>query len=271
MRAGWGKAGLITLALGYLALVLVIPVGAVVYRAFEGGLDPVWNTLTSPEFKHALWLTVLITLIAVPLNTVFGVMFAMLVVRRRVPGRRVLNFFVDLPVALSPVIIGLSLILVWGINGWFGGWMLDHGWRVIYAVPGMVLATVFVSLPFVAREVIPVLRSVGTDQEEAAAVLGASPTRTFWRITLPSIKWGVAYGVILTTARALGEFGAVSLVSGRLSGQTETLTIRVDASYTQFDQPAAFTSALVLALIAVLVVVGVNLVVRREEIDGHRG
>lgn len=269
MRAGWAKGALIGVALAYLLAILVIPVGAVVWRAFQAGTEPVVATLTSEPFLHAMWLTLICTLIAVPLNTVFGIMFALLVVRRRIRGRTVFSLFVDLPLALSPVVIGLSLLLVWGIHGWFGGWFFDEGIRIIYALPGMVLATIFVSLPFVVREVVPVLRAVGTDQEEAAAVLGASPARTFWQITLPSIKWGVAYGVILTTARALGEYGAVAVVSGRRTNETETATIFIDSQWHQFNEEAAFTTALVLAVIAVIVVVGVNLIVRKEDLDGH--
>ncbi len=269
MRAGWGRRGLIAVAAFYLLALLVVPLVAVFFRAFEDGATAVWDNLTSDAFTHALWLTVLITLIAVPLNTIFGVGLAILIVRRKVRGRHFLSLMADLPLALSPVVIGFSLILVWGIHGWFGSFFVDHGFRIIYAFPGMVLATIFVSLPFVVREVIPVLRSVGTDQEEAAAVLGAGPWRTFWRITLPSIRWGVAYGVILTTARALGEYGAVAVVSGRVTGQTETATIYIDSAYTDFNQSGAFTAALVLAVIAIIVVVAVNLVVRQEALDGH--
>lgn len=269
MRGAWARGILIGIALAYLLAILVIPVGAVVWRAFQAGVDPVMQTLGSDLFLHAMWLTLVCTLIAVPLNTLFGIAFAMLVVRRRIRGRTVLSLFVDLPLALSPVVIGLSLVLVWGINGWFGGWFFDNGFRIIYALPGMVLATIFVSLPFVVREVVPVLRAVGTDQEEAAEVLGASPARIFWKITLPSIKWGVAYGVILTTARALGEYGAVAVVSGRRTGETETATVFIDSQWHQFNEEAAFTTALVLAVIAVFVVVAVNLIVRKEDIDGH--
>jgi len=247
----------------------VLPVGAVIWRAFGNGIEPVLETLATPEFQHAMGLTMIIALVAVPLNTLFGVGFSLLYVRGRLPGRRIWNLLVDLPLALSPVVIGLALLLVWGVNGWFGGALLDQGIRVIYALPGMIIATVFVSLPFVVREVVPVLRAIGTDQEEAAAVLGASPARILWSITLPSIRWGVAYGVTLTTARALGEYGAVAVVSGRLSGRTETATIFIDSSYAQFRQEAAFTTALVLAVIAIVVVVLVNIVVRKEGPDGH--
>ena len=199
-------------ALGYLAALLVVPVGLVVYRAFEDGIGEFVAAITTPEALHALWLTVIIALIAVPLNTVFGVMCALAIVRRRFRGHGLVNSVVDLPLALSPVVVGLALVLVYGRNGWWGAWLIDNGFQVIFALPGMVLATIFVSLPFVVREVVPVLREIGDEQEQAASTLGASGWQSFWRITLPAIRWGIAYGVVLTTARALGEFGAVSVV-----------------------------------------------------------
>src|SRR5205807_5337945 len=191
-------------------VLLLAPVGLVFYRAFEHGFWPAWHGVTSPDAVHALKLTLVVAAIAVPGNMIFGILCALAVVRYRVPGFGLVNALVDLPLALSPVVVGLSLLLLYGRNGWL------RGHAVLFATPGMALATIFVSLPFVVREVIPVLREVGTDQEQAAATLGASPWQSFWRITLPSIRWGVAYGVVLTTARALGEFGAVSVVSGRL-------------------------------------------------------
>ena len=182
-------------------------------------------------------MTLIIVAIAVPANTIFGVLCALAIVRRGSGrGNWLLNSVIGLPLALSPVVVGLALILVYGKNGWVGGWFLDHGVRVIFSLPGMVLATIFVSLPFVVREVVPVLREVGTDQEEAAWTLGASRTATFWRITLPAIRWGVAYGIVLTTARALGEYGAVAVVSGRIAGSTETLTLHIDERFLAFDQ-----------------------------------
>src|SRR5947199_10655125 len=208
-------------ALGYLAFLLLVPVGLVFYRTFEHGLHPAWAAVTNPEAQHALWLTLTIAAIAVPLNTVFGIVLGIALVRHRFPGRGLVNAIVDLPLALSPVVVGLSLYLLYGTGGWLGG-LAGHGIKILFALPGMTLATIFVSLPFVVREVVPVLREIGTDQEQAAATLGATGWQTFWRITLPAIRWGVAYGVVLTTARALGEFGAVSVVSGRLAGQTET-------------------------------------------------
>ena len=237
-------------ALGYLAAILMFPVGLVFWRAFEHGLDDAWAAVTTPEALHALWLTILIALIAVPLNTIFGVFCALAIVRRRFRGHGLVNSVVDLPLALSPVVVGLALVLVYGRNGWFGEWLSANGVQVIFALPGMVLATIFVSLPFVVREVVPVLREIGDEQEEAAATLGASPTQTFWRVTLPAIRWGVAYGVVLTTARALGEFGAVSVVSGRIAGRTETMTLHVEERFQSFDLVGAYASSVVLALLA---------------------
>ncbi len=251
-------------ALGYLAALLAVPVGLVVYRAFEDGVADFVAAITTPEALHALWLTVIIALIAVPLNTVFGVMCALAIVRRRFRGHGLVNSVVDLPLALSPVVVGLALILVYGRQGWWGGWLIDNGFQVIFALPGMVLATVFVSLPFVVREVVPVLREIGDEQEQAASTLGASPWQTFWKITLPAIRWGVAYGVVLTTARALGEFGAVSVVSGRIAGRTETMTLHVEERFQAFEVQDAYAASVVLALLAVVTLLAMTLL-RREE------
>jgi sulfate/thiosulfate transport system permease protein len=264
------RLGLRFAALGYLLLLLALPLGMVFYRTFEDGLDAVWEALTDPAFIHALWLTVVIALIVVPLNTIFGVLCALALVRRgSTRGNWLLTTAIGLPLALSPIVVGLSLILVYGKDGWVGGWLLDNGIRVIFAVPGMVLATIFVSLPFVVREVVPVLREIGTDQEEAAWTLGASRFSAFWRITLPAIKWGVAYGVVLTTARSLGEYGAVAVVSGRIAGATETLTLHVDERFLAFDEVAAYTTSVVLAILAVLTLLAMNLF-RREAPRGDR-
>ena len=251
-------------ALGYLAALLVVPVGLVVYRAFEDGVAAFVESITTPEALHALWLTVIITLIAVPLNTVFGVMCALAIVRRRFRGHGLVNSVVDLPLALSPVVVGLALVLVYGRNGWWGGWLIDNGFQVIYALPGMVLATVFVSLPFVVREVVPVLREIGDEQEQAASTLGASSWQTFWKITLPAIRWGIAYGVVLTTARALGEFGAVSVVSGRIAGRTETMTLHVEERFQAFEVQDAYAASVVLALLAVCTLLAMT-ALRKDE------
>jgi sulfate transport system permease protein len=265
------RLALRTIALGYLGLLLALPVGFVAWRTFEKGLSPVWDALSAPSFLHALWLSILIVLIVVPANTVFGVLCALALVRRKsTRGNAFLNAAIGLPLALSPVVVGLSLILVYGRDGWFGGWLLDNGVRVIFALPGMVLATIFVSLPFVVREVVPVLREIGEEQEEAAWTLGASPFATFWRVTLPAIRWGIAYGVVLTTARALGEYGAVAVVSGRLAGRTETLTLHVDERFQAFDAVSAYTTSVVLAVLAVLTLLAMNLF-RKEGPRGDRG
>lgn len=267
----WPRIGLRTLALGYLALLLAAPLCVVFYRTFEEGLGAVWEAATAPAARHALWLTLLIALIAVPLNAVFGVIAALVLVRRRVPGRPLVSALIDLPLALSPVVVGLSLVLVWGQGGWLFPVTEDLGVRVIFALPAMVLATIFVSLPFVVREVVPVLREIGTDQEEAAATLGAGAFDTFRRITMPAIRWGLVYGVILTTARSIGEYGAVAVVSGKIAGRTETLTLRVEERYQAFDAVAAYTSSVVLALIALVVVLLTNILGRKGRHDGHHG
>jgi sulfate transport system permease protein len=262
------------MALGYLLLLLALPVLLVFWRTFEHGLGPVLAALQRPAFQSAFWLTLQITLVAVPINTAFGIVAALAIVRRRFPGRGLLNALIDLPFALSPVVIGLSLVLVYGKNGWLGGVLADLGITVIFAVPGMVLATLFVSLPFVVREVIPVLREIGTDQEQAAYTLGASQWRTFWRVTLPAIRWGVIYGVILTTARSLGEFGAVAIVSGKISGKTETLTTHVEERFHAFDIVGAYTASLVLALMALAVLLAMTVYqsgrLRRRTRHGHQ-
>jgi sulfate transport system permease protein len=256
MRA---RYGLRFAALCYLTLLLVLPVGLVFFRTFENGLGPVWTAMTDPDFLHALWLTILIALIAVPLNTIFGIACALVLVRQRFRGKAVLNAFVDLPFALSPVVVGLSLFLVYARTGWFGPWLGAHGIQIVFALPAMVLATIFVSLPFVVREVVPVLREIGTEQEEAAWTLGASPFSTFRRITLPAIRWGVTYGVVLTTARCLGEFGAVSVVSGNLIGKTQTLTLHVNNRFQAFDLVGAYTASVVLAVLALMTLFLMNL------------
>jgi sulfate transport system permease protein len=246
------KSALRLTALAYLGLLVLLPVGLIVWRTFEDGAGPVWEALTRPAALHALWLTVAIALIAVPLNTVFGVLCALALVRQAGRGKTLLGSLLDIPLAVSPVVIGLSLILVYGRNEPIGGWLFDHGIRMIFSLPGMVLATVFVSLPFVAREVAPVLREIGTEQEQAAQTLGSSPWQTFRLVTLPTIRPAIAFGVVLTTARAIGEFGAVSIVSGRLAGRTETLTLHVEERFQAFDQTGAYTAATVLALLALM-------------------
>jgi sulfate transport system permease protein len=256
MIARWG---LRLVAFGYVGLLLLAPVGVVFFRTFEHGLEPVRQVLSTPDFQHALKLTLEITAISVPLNTAFGVLCAIAIVRHRVPGMGFVNALVDLPLALSPVVVGLAFLLLYGRQGWFGSWFADHGIQVVFALPGMVLVTIFVSLPFVVREVVPVLREIGTEQEQAASTLGASPFQTFARVTLPAIRWAVAYGVVLTTARALGEFGAVSVISGHIVGKTETMTLHVEERFQSFDYVGAYAASVVLALLAIATLLAMNL------------
>ena len=265
-----GRLTLRGLALGYLALLLVAPVGMIFYRTFEHGLDAVWNAVSASGAQHALWLSLEIAVIAVPLNTVFGIGMALLLERGRFRGRALLGLLIDLPFAISPVVVGLMLVLVYGKAGWLGSWLASNGLHVIFSVPGMVMATAIVSLPFVARETMPVLRELGTDSEQAAATLGATAWQTFWRVTLPGIRWGVVYGVVLTTARALGEFGAVSIVSGRIEGQTQTLPLYVQDRFENFDGTGAYTAAVVLALLALGTLLAMNLLTQRARARGAR-
>ncbi|HEY7148369.1 MAG TPA: sulfate ABC transporter permease subunit CysW [Gaiellaceae bacterium] len=252
--------------LSYLLVVLAAPVGLVFFRAFEHGLGPAWEAVTTPAARHAFYLTVLIAAIAVPANTIFGVICALAIVRQRFPGKGVMNALVDLPLALSPVVVGLAFLLLYSRTGWFGSWLAEHGIQVVFALPGMILVTIFVSLPFVVREVVPVLREIGTEQEQAAATLGASSWQTFRRVTLPSIRWAIAYGVVLTTARALGEFGAVSVVSGHIVGKTETLTLHVEERYQSFDYVGAYAASVVLAMLAISTLVAMTLFKPNEEV-----
>jgi sulfate transport system permease protein len=244
-------------ALLYLALLLLAPVALVFWRTFEHGIGAAWAFMTTPAAISALWLSVLIALVAVPLNTIFGVGAALILTRTGTRGRAILDALIDLPFVVSPVIVGLALLLVYGQGGWFGGVFLDNGIRIIYAPPGMVIATVFVSLPFVVREVGPVLREVGDEQEQAAATLGASSWQTFWRVTLPTIRWGVAYGVVLTTARALGEIGAVIVVSSNVAGSTLTLPLLVYQRDEQIGSPATQVSTSVYAAATELAVLSI--------------
>jgi sulfate/thiosulfate transport system permease protein len=258
------RIALRSVAIVYLSALLLGPLAIVGFRTFEHGIGPAIEAVTTPEALHAFWLTLLIAAIAVPCNTVFGVICAIAIVRYRFRGHGIVNSVVDLPLALSPVVVGLALFLVYARTGWFGPWLLEHGVQVIFALPGMVLATIFVSLPFVVREVVPVLREIGDEQEQAAATLGSSSWQTFRRVTLPAIRWGVAYGVVLTTARALGEFGAVSVVSGRIAGRTETLTLFVGERFERFDLVGAYAASVVLALVAITTLLALTALRRKE-------
>jgi sulfate/thiosulfate transport system permease protein len=259
------RVALRLIALAYLGAILLVPVGVILYRTFEPGLGEVWTSITTPAAISAFWLTLTVTAIAVPLNTIFGILTALVLVRGRIRGRRFLEAMIDLPFAVSPVVVGLSLILLYGRGGWFGGELADLGVQIIFSVPGIFLATIFVCLPFVVREVAPVLREIGDDQEQAAATLGATAWQTFRRITLPSIRWGVAYGVVLSTARAVGEFGAVSVVSGKIAGETETLTLLVEKRFNNFDLAGAYAASALLAVIALATLLAMTLVHPRKD------
>ncbi len=246
-------------ALGYLALLLLAPVGLVFYRTFEHGLGAVWDSITTPAAISAFWLTVEVAAIAVPLNAAFGILAALALARGRFPGKAVFDALIDLPFAVSPVVIGLALVLVFGRDG-----VVPLPFQVIFSVPGIVLATIFVSLPFVVREVTPVLREVGDEQEQAAATLGASGWQAFRRITLPSIRWGIAYGVVLSVARAIGEFGAVSVVSGKVAGSTLTLTLLVEQRFSNYDLAGAYAASALLAAIALATLLAMTRIRRFE-------
>jgi sulfate transport system permease protein len=258
------RLALRSVALGYLAVLLMLPVGMVFYRAFEHGVGKFFDALTTPGAKHAIGLTLLVVAIAVPVNTVFGIITALALERRDFRGKAVIERIIDLPFVISPIVVGLALVLVYGEQGWVGGALVENGIRVIFSTPGIVLATMFVSLPFVVREVAPVLREIGTEQEQAAATLGASGWQTFWRVTLPAIRPAVAYGIVLTTARALGEFGAVAVVSGHLEGQTETLTLYVQNRFEGFDVQGAYAISVLLAVFAMSALLGMTYLDRRR-------
>ena len=257
------RLGLRGVALTYLTVVLLGPLAMIFWKTFEHGFEPFWDSVTAPETLTAFKNTLLITAIAVPLNTVFGIVCALAIVRRRFPGKGLVNAFIDLPLAVSPVVVGVSLFLLYGRGGWFYGLFNDHGIEILFALPAMVIATMFVSLPFVAREVVPTLREIGEEQEQAAHTLGASGWQTFWRITLPSIRWAVIYGVVLTTARCLGEYGAVAVVHG----YKMTATLQVQDYYENFNQAGAYGVSLMLAVMAVIVLVSMILIRPREALD----
>lgn len=267
----WIKWLMIGVSIAYLALVMFIPAVNVFVQAFSQGIVPFLANLTAPDFVHAVWLTVVITFIVVPINTVFGLCAAWAIARKQFPGRTLLLSIIDLPFSISPVVAGLMIVLLYGRQGWFGPLLRAIDLQIIFALPGMVLATAFVTLPFVAREVIPVLEEVGADQEEAAKTLGASDWQTFWRVTLPSIRWGLLYGVILTNARAMGEFGAVAVVSGNIIRKTQTLPLYVEETYKQYQTQAAFSAAVLLALLAVVTLILKEIVERKTSIKEVHG
>lgn len=248
----WVKWVFIFLALSFLFLFLILPLAAVMTEALRKGLGAYLAALQEKDAWYAIKLTLLTAAIAVPLNLIFGVMAAWAIAKHEFKGKAFLTTLIDLPFSVSPVVAGLVYVLVFGMQGWFGPWLYSHDIKIIFAVPGIVLATTFVTFPFIARELIPLMQSQGTEEEQAAIVLGANGWQAFWRVTLPNIKWGLLYGVILCNARAMGEFGAVSVVSGHIRGQTNTLPLHVEVLYNEYQSSAAFASASVLALLALI-------------------
>jgi sulfate/thiosulfate transport system permease protein len=259
-----GRLLLITLALGFLALFLVLPLLTVFAQALARGVGAYFAAIADPMTWAALKLTLLVAAVAVPLNLVFGVAAAWSIAKFDFRGKNTLITLIDLPFAVSPVIAGLIFIMIFGMHGWFGGYLRAHHIRVVFAVPGIVLATVFVTFPFIARELIPVMQSQGRDDEETALSLGATGWQTFWRVTLPNIRWALLYGVLLCNARAMGEFGAVSVVSGHIRGLTNTLPLHVEILYNEYNHVAAFAVASLLALLALLTVAGKSLLEWRQ-------
>ncbi len=266
-ESAWVRRLLIGLALLFIALFLVLPLAAVFTEALSKGVDAFLAALKEPDAWSAIRLTLLVAAITVPLNLVFGVCAAWAIAKFEFRGKAFLTTLVDLPFAVSPVVAGLIYVLVFGANGWFGPWLAAHDVKVIFAVPGIVLATVFVTFPFIARELIPLMQAQGTDEEQAAMVLGATGWQTFWRVTLPNIKWGLLYGVILCNARAMGEFGAVSVVSGHIRGQTNTIPLHVEVLYNEYQSVAAFAVASLLALLAIVTLVIKSVIEWRHERD----
>ncbi|NHB93302.1 sulfate/thiosulfate ABC transporter permease CysW [Photorhabdus cinerea] len=251
----WGKWALIATGVLFSVLLLVIPIVWIFMTAFSKGIGVVTQNLLDPDMLHAIWLTVLIALITVPVNLIFGVMIAWLVTRFQFPGRQCLLTLIDIPFAVSPVVAGLLYLLFYGSNGWAGSVLESYDIQLMFSWPGMVLVTVFVTCPFVVRELVPMMLSQGSQEDEAAILLGASGWKMFWRVTLPNIRWALLYGVVLTNARAIGEFGAVSVVSGAIRGETYTLPLQVELLHQDYNTVGAFTAAALLALMAIITLV----------------
>jgi sulfate transport system permease protein len=259
------KSLLILVVVGWFAALILVPSLALLKKAFDGGFSPFWSALASSDARRAFGLTIAITALATLINTLFGLGFSMVLVRQRFWGRALADGLVDLPFAVSPIIAGLMLVIVYGPKGWLGKYLEAGGFPIVYAWPGMVLATMFVTVPFVVREVVPVLREFGIDQEEVARTLGSGRWRTFWSVTLPSIRWGLAYGVTLTVARSLGEFGALLVVSGNILGRTQTATLYIHDTIEGFHPEGAYAASVVLAGISFLLLIGMELVRKHVE------
>ena len=256
---------LVALALGFMALFLVLPLAAVFTEALRKGWGAYWEALKEPDAWAAIRLTLITAAVAVPLNLIFGVAAAWAIAKFEFRGKSFLTTLIDLPFSVSPVVAGLIYVLVFGAQGWLGPWLAEHDIKIVFAVPGIILATLFVTFPFIARELIPLMQAQGNEEEQAAQVLGASGWKTFWYVTLPNIKWGLLFGVILCNARAMGEFGAVSVVSGHIRGQTNTMPLHVEILYNEYQSVAAFAVASLLALLAIVTLVIKTIVEWRHE------
>lgn len=257
--------GFTAIALVYVGALVIAPLVGIAFAAFKGGWSVIVETLRQPDVLHAYFLTGVITLITVIVTTVFGVIVALVITRDRFPGRALMSALVDLPIAVSPVIVGLMAVLLFGTGGWFEPWFSAHGIRILFAVPSMVLVTIFICIPFVIREVVPVLHELGVSEEEAARTLGASSLQTFFRVTLKNIRWALAYGIALSTARAIGEIGAVLIVSGSITGQTETATLYILRAFDQFQDTEGYIVAITLALASIVLLVAIEAFKRRQE------
>lgn len=267
----WVRWTLISIALLFLTLFLFIPLISVFYEAFKKGVEVYVAAITDPDALSAIKLTLTVAAIAVPLNMIFGIAAAWAIAKFEFRGKNLLITLIDLPFSVSPVVSGLIYVLVFGLQGWLGPWLSEHDFKIIFAVPGIVLATVFVTVPFIARELIPLMQAQGTEEEEAAVVLGASGWQTFFKITLPNIKWGLLYGAILCNARAMGEFGAVSVVSGHIRGSTNTMPLHVEILYNEYNFAAAFAVASLLALLALVTLALKTLIEFRNRQHQQRG
>lgn len=263
----WVKWLLIVIACTFIFLFLVLPLLVVFTEGLRKGLTFYWDALTQEDARSAIGLTLIAAMIAVPLNLIFGICAAWSISKFEFKGKSLLITLIDIPFSVSPVVAGLIFVLICGSNGWIGPWLADHNIKIIFAIPGIVLATTFVTFPFVARELIPLMQSQGSDEEQAAMVLGATGWQTFWRVTLPNIKWGLVYGVILCNARAMGEFGAVSVVSGHIRGLTNTIPLHVEILYNEYQSTAAFAAASLLALLALITLVIKSLAERNQETE----
>jgi len=258
----WTLTGFVLL---WFLILILFPIIGIIIEALKNGLNVFYSSLTTPEALHAFWLTILTTVAAVLINTFLGVILAIVFARQNFKGKLLLESILDLPFAISPVVAGFMFVVLFGPNGWIGKWFESMDIKIVYALPGMMIATIFVTIPFTAREILPILREFGRDEEEAAAILGASKWQTFRKVTLPSIKWGLAYGITLTIARSIGEFGAIMVVSGSIINQTQTATLFIHAQYTDFNYAGAFSAALVLAIASFVILIFIQLLYKKKE------